>query len=73
MIDFIIWYLLYKNNEEIVEDICNKFRTDGMKWRGAYGILYDRCICWRLEGKFYRMIVRPVNCMAWSASSKEST
>nr|XP_009775252.1 PREDICTED: uncharacterized protein LOC104225182 [Nicotiana sylvestris] len=30
-----------------------------MKWRLAFGVLYDKNVPLRLKGKFYRVVVRP--------------
>ncbi|XP_070056639.1 uncharacterized protein [Nicotiana tomentosiformis] len=44
---------------EIDEDVAHRIGVGWMKWRLAYGVLYDKKMSLRLKGKFYRVVVRP--------------
>ncbi|XP_016438920.1 uncharacterized protein LOC107764847 [Nicotiana tabacum] len=65
-IRFHVWPFNYGNypshqegNREIDEDVTYRIGEGWMKWRLASGILYDKKVPSKLEGKFYRAVARP--------------
>ncbi|XP_070020128.1 uncharacterized protein [Nicotiana sylvestris] len=45
--------------EEIDEDVTHRIGTEWMKWRLAFGVLYDKNVPPKLKGQFYKVAVRP--------------
>ena len=44
----------------IDEDINHRIRVGRQKWRKAFGVLCDTKIPFRLKGRVYRMVIRPI-------------
>ncbi|XP_047270398.1 uncharacterized protein LOC124899535 [Capsicum annuum] len=53
------YFKVEEGNTEIDEDVSNRIGVGGIKWRLASGVLCDRKVCLRLNGKFYKDAVRP--------------
>ncbi|XP_070012807.1 uncharacterized protein [Nicotiana sylvestris] len=47
-------------NGEIDEDVKHRIGAGWMKWRLASGVLCDKNVLPKLNGKFYRVVVRPI-------------
>jgi len=50
---------MLQSDGDINEDISHRIRAGWMKWRQASGILCDKRVPQNLNGKFYRMAIRP--------------
>ena len=50
---------MLQRDGDIDEDISHRIRAGWMKWRQASGILCDKRVPQKLNGKFYRMVIRP--------------
>ncbi|XP_016504608.1 uncharacterized protein LOC107822571 [Nicotiana tabacum] len=47
------------DNGEIDDDVIHRIGTGWMKWKLALSVLCDKNIPLRLNGKFYRVVIRP--------------
>jgi len=52
--------LIIEGNGKIDEDINQRINIRWQKWKNASGVLYGKKIPLRLNGRVYRMIVRPI-------------
>ena len=44
---------------DIDADVSHRIKAGWIKWRQAFGILYDKRVPQKLKGKFYRTAIRP--------------
>jgi hypothetical protein len=51
---------MLQKDGDINADVCHRIKAGWMKWRQASGIFCDKRVPQKLEGKFYRMAIRPV-------------
>ncbi|KAG5610952.1 hypothetical protein H5410_022233 [Solanum commersonii] len=63
--------LIIQKNGEIDDDVTHSIGAGCMKLRLAYGVLYDKSVSLRLEGKFYLVVVRPT-LLYWSDCTNSS-
>ena len=50
---------IISKEKELEKDVEHRIRVGWLKWRLAYGVLYDRHIPTRLKRKFYKTTIRP--------------
>ncbi|KAH0462146.1 hypothetical protein IEQ34_009721 [Dendrobium chrysotoxum] len=50
---------IHMSDGEIDGDIISRIQIGWLKWRNASGLLCDRKVRLKLNGKFYKMVVRP--------------
>ena len=50
---------IIQQNRDIDEDINQRIKVGWQKWKFASGVLCDKRVPLRLQGKVYRMVVRP--------------
>jgi hypothetical protein len=55
------WYLrlMLQKDEDIDEDVSHRIKSEWLKWCQTSGVLCDLGVPLKLEGKFYRTVIRP--------------
>ncbi|KAH0454287.1 hypothetical protein IEQ34_016211 [Dendrobium chrysotoxum] len=67
---------IVQSDGEIDGDIISRIQVGWLKWRNASGLLCDRKVPLKLEGKFYKMVVRPAmlyGAECWPLKEKHNT
>jgi hypothetical protein len=50
---------MLQKNGDIDEYVSHRIKVSWLKWRQAFGVLYDPRVPLKLKGKFYRTVIRP--------------
>ena len=50
---------MLQKDGDVDEDVSHRIKAGWMKWRQASGVLYDRRVPQKLNGKFYKTAIRP--------------